>query len=319
MFCCDQPYGTLGNLLKDGLSILNNDTAKRIRSEILANQLPTECCKQFCPYKFRKLSEATRTIHYEDHLLSIEIDLPNTHCNIGVGIPNEKNPACRMCARSEKPMTPDVDHLEEVCKVLAPTLATLGQLHIQGFAEPFYKDKLFEVLNWMDYDRHIVTNPKLQISTITNGLLFNKTKQERLQSRCPLTRICFSLDAASPEVYRKLRIVNAYHVAIRNLRDWATARRPVVDQLWINNTINLINIGDCVGMVETAAEMKVDYVQFGPTDPVGDIVPYCVNERNYKQFEMAEQKIVATAKKHNVTTCFRKALHMNHRNELRLL
>jgi len=76
-----------------------------------------------------------------------------------------------------------------------------------------------EPLLMMDLERYIGyarRNDLIDIHHVTNGLLLNEERSKRLLDS-GLTRLRFSIDAASPEVYQKIRGVDNYDVLIRNI------------------------------------------------------------------------------------------------------
>ena len=72
-------------------------------------------------------------------------------------------------------------------------------------------------------------------------------------------------------------------------------------------------------MVLDAAESKVDWLQFTPTDPTGTIPRSMLpNSQNFKFFEQAEREILETAKECNVKVVFRKPIHLNIRKTFKI-
>jgi hypothetical protein len=308
--CCDQPYGLLGSVLETSIEeIWNSKLAQEIRKSCIAGTIHPKCDLQCCAYKYLYPKEHMKPVWDANHPISIEIDLPNFHCNI--------NPPCMMCPRAIPIMVPDIDKLKEVCCTISPALSYLQTIHMQGLAESFYKNKIFEMLDWLNYDHYKINNKELTISTITNGLLFNKDTRDRLIKRCHKIDICFSMDAGSSGVYKTLRR-SSYELARRNLMGYGQERDKSKHGLWINNNINIININDCVQMVWDAYESQADLVQFGPTDPFGSD-SILVNRENCYLFEKAQEIIIETANTLGVKVHFRKPLHLNLRQSMSML
>ena len=78
-------------------------------------------------------------------------------------------------------------------------LDSLERIHIQGYAEPLYKDIVFEVLDWLDFS---IFKKKVWWSMITNGMYVNEKTSNRWIESADKTTIMVSIDAGSRETYK---------------------------------------------------------------------------------------------------------------------
>lgn len=299
--CCNQKYGVLGNLLQTPLDeIWNSPLANEIRRSVTEGWLHPCCQIYFCRYKFLDLKKEMREIKHESYPISVELDLPNSHCNLVK--------PCLMCCRSKSDFWPETDRLQEVCKAVSPWIPGMRYVHVQGFAEAFHQGRIFDVLEWVGW----VPNDKCVVSTITNGILLDERTRNKFFELCPRVTVCFSMDAATPETYRKIRQLDLYGRVKKNLLEFGKNRDRQRHELWINNNINTLNVHEVVGMVEDAAEAGVDRIQFGPTDPTHNFEGglQTASTYTYRLFEKAERQILRRAKELGVAAYFQKPLHL---------
>tara|TARA_R100001163_G_C5029762_1_gene170307 strand:+ start:48 stop:1070 length:1023 start_codon:yes stop_codon:yes gene_type:complete len=292
--CCWQQIG-IGNVLNKSFTDLwtNSDTLKNIRKETEHGYIHSLCSSiGSCPYLSESenpewkswFSNDENTFNYNDYPTMLELDLPNTHCNIGPGIPNDDtNPACIMCARRLEGFVDDTTHIfKDICEKIQFLMPYLKTIHIQGYAEPFYKDIIFEVLDWLEFD---MFKNNLRLTTITNGMYFNERTSNKWDELCDNTCIMVSIDAGSRETYKKVRVADAYDLVIKNMSRYGKNKSGRIRDLHINNNINMLNVKECSKMVEDADKIGADVIQLGPTDPMPITKDICVNESNREIFE----------------------------------
>lgn len=295
--CCIQPRGVLGNILVDGIdAVWNGKTVTEARNAISNGMLPPVCNFQDCPFYREKsrLKERLFPTEHSDGPSEIELDLPIQHCNIGGEHPTKENPACLMCIRNMG-FKPQQDRLAEICRLLRPLVGGLKYLHIQGFAEPFWKDKIFHVLDALNIP---AASPDIHVSTTSNCTVFTKARQARLLS-IPMTTVICSLDAGTPETYKKLRRLD-FDTVIKNLFEYSLARSKR-QQLLISCNINTINIGEVERMVEIVNDVRADGIIFCPTNGIPDI---CVTRETADVFRAAQYRILEKARRSNVEVAF---------------
>lgn len=136
--CCYQ-VDQIGNIREqDLLEIWNSEEAKKIREVTLQGNLHPICSSwNVCPFLVQE-KENIPFLGYKkfSYPTRIEIDLPDSFCNIGGENPSEENPACIMCIRNHrKPQQKDLTDL--MCKKVKPLMPYLKHLCILGIAKPF--------------------------------------------------------------------------------------------------------------------------------------------------------------------------------------
>ena len=302
----------LGNLLEKSFDdIWFGEEAEEVRMKTLEGQLATRCRVPGCPFLSMAQPYPTQRVTYNEYPNFLEIDLPNTHCNVGGEAPSEKNPACIMCERAAPHFQPEQDRLAEVIPRLANIVPNLYQIHIQGIAEPFYKDLMFSLLDWLGFDQH---RERITISTTTNGTLFKPAIRRRYLERCPHSITNFSIDAATKDTYKAIRILDCFENVIENLYAFNKERVRPRQFLRIHNNINTMNVGEVVGMVRIAAKADAEYVEFNPTD--GFNWPILVSERNCGLFKKAQDDIITECKRLNVPYNFLRPLDLGLTDQL---
>lgn len=300
----NNPY--LGNLLHNTFDeIWFSDLADDIRQQTLQGVLHEKCQCSGCPFTTIVKPYPTQEIIYNEYPTFLEIDLPNTHCNVGLEDPNEKHPACVMCERAAPWFKTEENHLETVIKSVAKIMPNLQQIHIQGLAEPFWKNLLFQVLDWLNFDEY---KYQCTVSVTTNGTIFKQKVREEYLHRCPHSITNFSIDAATPETYQTIRILPLFNQVLENLYAFNSERKRNRQFLRVCNNINLMNIHEAVSMVGIAAKADVEYIEFNPTD--GFNWKILVNEENCGRFFRVQQDIIAECKRLKVPYNFIRPLDM---------
>lgn len=301
--CCYQERKCLGNLFEKSFEeIWFGTVAEAIRADTLRNFLHPMCKVSACPFYHRELHG--KAVSYQGYPGQYEIDLPTQHCNIGGENPSPENPACIMCERHTNYIR-QTDRLNEVCGFLRPHIGHVHAVHIQGIAEPFWKDRIFEVINQLGIEP---LKSRIRISTTTNGTLMTEERRKQLLSY-PLSCITWSLDAATPETYVKIRRVPMYEKIVENLLAYCRERRSPDQTVHIHNNINLLNVDEVVGMVELAHKAKVDLIDFNPTISVPTI---CVDPYNVRVFRDAQKRIIEAARRLEVKTTFMRNLTLDY-------
>lgn len=318
-FCCymrpdfyerAKPY--IGNVLEQTFDeIWFNDEAEAVRKSVLDGNLHSKCQCAGCPFVPMNKPYPLTKHTYNEYPNFLEIDLPNTHCNVGGLNPNPiTSPACIMCERSAPDFRPENNRLFEVLERIRHLVPNLCHIHVQGIAEPFYQTRedgflLFEVLDALDYDRHA---NQIKLSLTTNGTLFKKSVREQYIKRVPRSITVFSIDAATPETFRKIRIFDCFEKVIENLTAFSQERNRKDQFLKIHNNINTENVEEVLGMVHLAHEAGVDCVEFNPTS--GFCRSILVNDSNCGRFLKAQEDIVAECKKLDLECSFLRPLDL---------
>jgi MoaA/NifB/PqqE/SkfB family radical SAM enzyme len=289
--CCYQRSGSLGNLFERSIEHLwASEVAQDIRATTARGELHTSCegwggCPHIVGARTpRPISRAGRLP------VALELDLPNTHCNIG-GIAPTPDTACFMCPRSAPGFVPEPDRTLILADLLRPLMPTLKDLRVQGVAEPFWHGRLFAVLDNLGFPpyRH-----RCHVSAYTNGSLLSARVRERFYSLCPSSTLIFSLDAATPETYRRIRRLNLFELVTRNLQGAVRERRPGQAVAMASN-LNLLNLHEASAMVELASELGVDWLEVNPTHDGAtgrdDLRDVCVSSENWEEFRDAQRRM----------------------------
>lgn len=283
----------IGNVLEQSFDeIWFGKEAESIRNEVLNGRLHSKCNCPGCPY-LRPEMRIPKDVVYNEYPNFLEIDLPNTHCNVGGLKPDPVNsPACIMCERSDPNFRPEEDHLMEVLEQIKDIVPNLHQIHVQGIAEPFYQTRekgylLFDVLDILEHEQH---KEDITISITTNATLFKESVRKQFLERVPHSITTFSVDAATPETFKKIRILDCFEKVWDNIYAFDKERNRRRQFLRVHNNINMMNVHEVCGMVKLAAKAHAEFVEFNPTNGFRqDII---VNEDNCGLFAKAEREII---------------------------
>jgi molybdenum cofactor biosynthesis enzyme MoaA len=289
--CCFHRSGSIGSLVENTFDeIWHGEIAEEIRRETVSGKLHTLCQQPGCPYMTNDLEP--HKFEYNEYPVTIEIDLPNTHCNVGGYNPTEKRPACIMCERSDPNFIKEVDLMELVLPKIKHVMPNVWQLHIQGIAEPFWHDQIYKILDILDFEKH---KDRIQITTTTNGILFREENRKRWLDAVPHSVVVFSIDASTPDTFFKVRgsMKNVFPLIIKHLHEYSQERRRNDQWVKIHNNINTMNVQEVMGMVQIGKSAGVDVVEFNPTS--GFKTEILANELNAKVFRRAHLEIIEEA------------------------
>ena len=305
-FCCfmrpdplkPEADAYIGNVLENTFDeVWFSDKAEAIRKATREGNLHPICQCPGCPILPLKKPYPKEHIVYNEYPDFLEIDLPNTHCNVGGLTPSEKTPACIMCERSAPHFRPEKDHLMEVLDRIKYVVPNLRQIHIQGIAEPFYQTResgylLFDCMDVLDFDNH---NEQITISVTTNATIFKKSIREEYIKRAPNSITNFSIDASTPETFKAIRIFDCFEKVLENMSSFDKERNYGKQFLRIHNNINIMNLQEVRGMVHIGHNVRAEYVEFNPTNGFNHKI--LVNEDNCGKFKRAQEEIEEEAKK----------------------
>jgi len=178
---------------------------------------------------------------------SIEIELTN-RCNL----------ACVQCLRSQglKPYELGDVSFDNYRRILAQFPHAL-HVCLNGFGEPLMHAEFVEIVA---HTRALL--PWAKIVIYSNGTLLTEALAERILGS-GLTEINVSIDAATPETYRKVRRGGRFEVVHDNLRSLLRLRRAAglkLPLVGVNFVLLNDNEGELVPFIEQAAELGVDFV-----------------------------------------------------------
>jgi MoaA/NifB/PqqE/SkfB family radical SAM enzyme len=282
--CCYQGAASLGNILDHDLKdIWEGGINKKIQKETLQGRLHPSCRTWGgCPFEKVEIKPAKHFDKLQYPLVAIELDLPPTHCNIGGETPDPvTSPACLMCCRNSEAFIENmkniVSRFDETLEKIKPMMPGLDELSILGNAEPFWKDAIFKAFDKLDY---LSYRNHCRFWTYTNGTLFGERTMKRYMEYVKTSSLNFSIDAATPETYIKLRRLNLYETIKQNIKRYSSCRTPAQmrrnvkgqHSIRIFNVLSRINFREMPLMVEEAEEMGADVVAFGLVHSAGGAV-----------------------------------------------
>lgn len=284
--CCHQSKSSLGNVKEDNLLTLwRSEQARETRHITMKGQLAPLCSQApNCPFQIKERVPYTFSTHI-DFPRDIEIDLPDKHCNIGGENPTPDT-ACIMCVRSHSfpKHQPDLTNL--ICEKVRPLIPYIRKFCVLGVAEPFWKDAVFDIFEKVNYKNY---KDNILFETNHNVTCFGEKTQERFLTEVVQSNLQFSLDAATPETYIKIRRLDAYDLCIKNLKRWVSVKTDK-HKVTIWNNINLLNLHEMTDMVQTAIDLEVDAIYMLPTQNQNNKVNLgnlTINEENINMFEKA--------------------------------
>jgi molybdenum cofactor biosynthesis enzyme MoaA len=170
-----------------------------------------------------------------------------SHCNL----------KCVMCPHGHDAM-PSKSHLDTSRFSRSfDFFSVADRMQLFGTGEPLLSEAFWQILESIDPET------RTEVSINSNGTLLNEERIDRLL-RSPLSWISISLDAASPETYRRIRGAD-FDVVVSRVKDLIQARnarrsaRPL--RIFINMTLMRANIGEFPAFVDLAADIGADGVQ----------------------------------------------------------
>jgi hypothetical protein len=295
----------IGNVLENSFDeIWLGEIAESIRKETIHGRLHNKCNCPGCPH-LSPNARIPKDIVFNEHPLFLEIDLPNTHCNVGGLTPDPvKSPACIMCERASPLFKPEVDHLFEVLDKVKYIVPNLEQIHIQGIAEPFYETKksghlLFDVLDVLGFDKYA---HKITLSVTTNGTIFKKSVRQEYLNRVPHSITNFSIDASTPETYKNIRIFDCFDKVIENLYAFNEERVKTRQYTQIHCNVNIMNVNEVVGLVDIAHKANIGCLEMNPTSGFNHLI--LVNEKTCGLFAKAQADVIERCEKLGVVYKF---------------
>ena len=298
--CCHHPgKSKLGNVKHDNLlSLWRSEKAKFTRDQTKNGNLAPICDKApNCPFQLKEKVPYQFPMNI-DFPREIEIDLPDKHCNIGGENPTPDT-ACIMCVRSHSfnSNQPDITNL--ICEQTCPLMPYIKKFCVLGIAEPFWKDAVFDVFEKVNYKKY---KDNILFETNHNVTCFGANTQSRFLDEVTYSNLQFSLDAATPETYIKIRRLDAYDLCIKNLKLWLSVR-TAKHKVTIWNNINMLNLHEMTKMVQTAIDLGVDSVRMLPTQNQNNLVnlgDLTINQKNVDLFEKHSCDAMELAKLHKM-------------------
>jgi radical SAM protein with 4Fe4S-binding SPASM domain len=161
------------------------------------------------------------------------------------------NLRCRMCAiqflRDGPPHGPLAFLPFDDFKRLVEGFGAIDELQLQGLGEPTMHPDFFRMVAW-------AAARGISVSTNSNLTLWS----ERRARECVasgLAHLSVSLDAATPEIYERIRVGAHFHKTLRNLRRVMQARASAASSMTVRIVMVLMrqNLEDLPALVRLAA------------------------------------------------------------------
>jgi radical SAM protein with 4Fe4S-binding SPASM domain len=182
------------------------------------------------------------------------------------------NQKCGMCYRDrliEKPVRMTLDQFKHVLDEVRPT-----NVNISGLGEPLLHKEIFDMVRYAKAKGMGVTFP-------TNLTLAHKKVDELVESGIDVLKV--SLDATTPETYKKIRGTDHFDRVVETLEAInATKAERGLDSphIRINYALQKLNIDELLDMVRMARDLKAEaiYVQYLDYVDVDDLKDELVGE-----------------------------------------
>lgn len=320
--CCHQT-AHYGNLINEGISIkeaFGKELIKDVQSAVLSNKLHQVCNTPRCPFFTYQNNLEELLIHeveLEDQPIDFEISLPSTHCNIGGTSPTPET-ACAMCPRASESfmkMEPDHDLIEIIIEKIKPVMSKVKTLNVQGIAEPFWKGKVLEILEKLDFEKY---RDNIGFWSFTNGTVFGDAIQDKFIKTVKWGSLGFSIDAATPETYIKVRKLNYFKTIERNLKKYFAKTKNLKNEHgWLNSfttyNINMLNVHEMEQMVKWSHSIGADRTEFTLTFVGAQEFPMGVenlcNKDNWQIFWEGQQRAIKVAEELDYNISFYVPFH----------
>lgn len=315
--CCHQTT-YYGNLLEDNLSIeeaMKLPQVRDVKVATLNTSLHKECNNHQCPYYLTDLQK-NEEIELSKYPEQIELSLPSTWCNIGGLNPTPKT-ACIMCPRSSAKFMRSqshTDNTEELIAKIKPVIPYVKSFTVLGLSEPFWKGRLFGILDKVDWKQH---KDGKWFWTYSNATIFGEKYQDLfLNEYSDYSCIGFSIDAATSETYKKIRRLDYLSTIERNVEMYfnKTSKLPSgKDNSFTSYNINMINLHEMEDMLRFGNNVGANMVQYTLTyESVPGIAigkDLLCNENNWQLFWEQQQRVEQLAKELNQPVQFYSAFH----------
>lgn len=256
--CCYQNT-PIGNIFKDSISdIFNGVKNLEIRENIKNSNLHSICKESGnCPKIYVKNMHQIKEVRPQ-HL---EIELPNYSCNIGGSTPTPTS-ACLMCPRSSLDFIPqEEDYTHKILNKIKPVFPFLKSFTVTGLAEPFYKNNIFNVLDYINFAKY---KASVSLNVITNATLLNKNMAEKFVKYVSNGNVTFSVDAGNAATYKKIRRFSNFRRVVGNIKDFNKAKLDTISTN-LNFNLNALNIKEYKEMLNIASFTGTQVVVFRPT------------------------------------------------------
>lgn len=194
------------------------------------------------------------------------------------------NPPCAICDRNIRPKEAENDLYPAILPFLPKLLKYCDRLYLFSGGEPLLSPSFFEVVNMVSLPTKVRIN--------TNGLLLTDPIIRRIvDARC-FEVINVSIDAATPEVYERMRHQD-FELVVSNIRRLIKYRDDVGSKwphAFINMTICKSNLNDISFFPDLAKKVGAEAVDYSRLhDGMDFIAKTSSGAFNYKQEMMYDK------------------------------
>lgn len=220
------------------------------------------------------LERARNAIHLRSRPADLVLQV-STICNL----------RCVMCPHGTDKVDRPQHMTMAIFERIQPFVDTAARMIVSGLGEPFLAPAFWWLVE------HCAGREDAFIRANSNAHLVTPESAKRLLNS-GLKEISFSLDAATPGTYAKIR-GGDFAKPRRGVETMCAARRSHPRQsleIFINMTLMRENVHEATAFVELAAELEVDAVLFSQLFPFGDD-PTWTTERRGWRFSYSEQML----------------------------
>ena len=149
---------------------------------------------------------------------------------------------------------------QTVWQAIHPYLDRVQSVDFTGGGEPLLQPKLAE---WIAD----ATKAGCETGFLSNGLLLTEEKLKKILA-AGIKWICISMDGATAEMYNKIRIGSNFDRVCENVANIARLRNGNIPKIMINFVLMDINVHQMDDIVQLAAHLGVDQVNFKQCDVI---------------------------------------------------
>ncbi len=135
-------------------------------------------------------------------------------------------------------------------------LEHFNSLVLSGAGDPLLNPWLIPIIEYVH-----TSYPQVAIAVTTNGIALSAALAETLLA-CRIDSINFSINAASPDVYKRVMQVDCFDRVCRNAREFVQLRnsRSLKTRVQFSMALHRLNIGDLPRLVEIGREIGIDSI-----------------------------------------------------------
>ena len=172
------------------------------------------------------------------------------------------NLKCVMCPWREiaKKATDHGIMIPEIWEAIRPHLSQVQSVDFTGGGEPLLQPRLAE---WIGQ----ASAAGCETGFLSNGLLLTEEKLKKILD-AGINWICISMDGATAEMYNKIRVGSDFNRVCENVANIARLRTANTPKTMINFVLMDINAGQMKEIVQLAARLGVDQVNFKQCDVI---------------------------------------------------